>query len=1242
MLFFSKYFNCTLLTLSALSIATIARAEDIYVAQAALGGDTGANAANAHSAAFFNGPSSWSSPTKVAGRIGPGDTVHLVGNITTPLSVLASGTPGNVITILFEPGATMSVPAWPGTGAIALASMNYITIDGGTNGLIENTANGTNLATQIGSTGILSSQSSFVTIQNLTIQNLYVRVKGPDQGGSSSGIFFRWNGGVSFSNDTVNNCVFHDMSTGVSFDYGPGCSNFAVSNCTAYNCNWGGNAGDHNSSSSLDGLVVHDNHFYSWDNWTDTSASNSNHHNGFYAWSEQGGASHLTNVTEYNNVVGPGFNNTASTSGLFFSGNVGNILVYNNLFKESGAGDDPADGLVAIWIHSGNQMGARVYNNTFVGTGDGIAIWFYEGNGLGITSYDAENNIISNVGTAISQFKNGSASLISDYNNVSGLGSGSAFNTSSTTSSAFQSLTAWKALGFEGHSTTIVPVFVSPGTGDYHLGLTDLAAVDQGKDLSAYFGTDFDGIARPQGPAWDIGCYEQVPSSPVITSQPIATQAFPSGANSTMSVTARGAGILSYQWQLGGVNLSNGGEISGATTATLTLTGISSADVGNYTVTVSNGITPAATSNVSALVVGTTPVFTIPPTASQSVATGSTVVLTASATGTPTPTYTWTKNGQLISNGGVVSGASTNTLTLTGVTGVDAGTYVAVATNIVAAVPSSGGVLSVTGSRAPSIVTQPIGQSVSQGTNVTLTIVDAGTPAPSIQWYKGGAALLNGGGISGATSTTLTLTGVTPLNNGVYSAVASNGVGTPATSTGASLSVAPTPVAPTITTNPSSQSVGTGAIVVFTASASGNPAPSFQWKKNGSNLSDGGDVSGSATSVLTLSFVTAADNGTYTVVATNGVGSPALSSGANLTVTGVPPVITQQPTNQTVLSGSSVSFNIGETAIPPASIQWMKNGSPLADGVGVSGSTTATLTLSAVTTADSGVYSAQLSNGIGAPVSTSGATLTVQIPSRLVNISLRAASGPGPQTLITGFVIAGGSKSTLMRAVGPGLTTFGVTGVLENPELSLFEGTKLLQSDAAWGGTAALAAAFSLVGAFPLSLTSLDSALLTTIPGGSYTAQVTGANGGVALAEIYDADTAEAPSGRFINISARAQVGTGNGVLIAGFVVGGETSEKLLIRAVGPGLTAFGVSNTLAAPVLSLFDSKGAPLQSNTGWGGTAALQQAFTDTGAFALSNANADSALIATVTPGSYTAVVSGLNGTVGVALVEIYEIP
>ncbi len=179
------------------------------------------------------------------------------------------------------------------------------------------------------------------------------------------------------------------------------------------------------------------------------------------------------------------------------------------------------------------------------------------------------------------------------------------------------------------------------------------------------------------------------------------------------------------------------------------------------------------------------------------------------------------------------------------------------------------------------------------------------------------------------------------------------------------------------------------------------------------------------------------------------------------------------------------------------------------------------------------------------------------------------------------------------------------------------------------------------VGAFLLPLGSADSALEVTPPAGTYSTQISGVNGttGIALAEVYDAD-AGTSTARLVNLSARINVGVGGDILIGGFVIGGSTAETLLIRGVGPTLAGFGVTGTLAQPVLTVY-SGGTPIYSNTGWEGDSTLAGVFGTVGAFPLNSSNPDSALLITLPPGGYTAEVSGVNSGTGIALLEIYEV-
>jgi kumamolisin len=292
-------------------------------------------------------------------------------------------------------------------------------------------------------------------------------------------------------------------------------------------------------------------------------------------------------------------------------------------------------------------------------------------------------------------------------------------------------------------------------------------------------------------------------------------------------------------------------------------------------------------------------------------------------------------------------------------------------------------------------------------------------------------------------------------------------------------------------------------------------------------------------------------------------------------------------------------------------------------------------------------------------------------PQRLANISSRAEVEGGANILIAGFVVsgpAGTTKNILVRGVGPALNAFSVAGALANPIVGVYDATStLIASNTGWSagpvaGASTTSATFRTAtsadmmnaGAFALTVGAADSALVLTLPVGSYTVEVSGAGStsGVALAEVYELDGASPEV--LQNISSRSFVGTGSQAAIPGFVVSGSEPAKLLIRGIGPGLNQFGLTGTLAQPSLSVYDQTDALIVSNAGWGqpltagssGVAATFRAATasdmqSAGAFALTAGSADSAVVVTLPPGSYTAVVSGIGGTTGTALAEVYEI-
>ena len=262
---------------------------------------------------------------------------------------------------------------------------------------------------------------------------------------------------------------------------------------------------------------------------------------------------------------------------------------------------------------------------------------------------------------------------------------------------------------------------------------------------------------------------------------------------------------------------------------------------------------------------------------------------------------------------------------------------------------------------------------------------------------------------------------------------------------------------------------------------------------------------------------------------------------------------------------------------------------------------------------------------------------------RAVNLSTRAAVGSGDETLIGGFVIDGGPRSILVRAVGPTLAGFGVVNPLANPHLQLFrEGTPIKDNDD-WGNSPTLATTAEAVGAFELPADSKDAALRIDLEPGHYTAHVTSVDGGTgeAIVEFYEVGATGA--GRFVNLSTRAAVQPGTPA-IAGFVIG-SGPRTVLLRVVGPGLTELDdpVLTAASDPKLTLLDADGAEIVSNDNWSATPELLAASVQAGAFALPDASNDAVLLVhDLAPGKYTVHGSVASGDGGVVLVEIYMLP
>jgi hypothetical protein len=501
---------------------SLSSAADIYVAQNAAGSDTGADCTNAHAVTFFNTVGNWGSG---AGKIGPGTTVHLCGIITTPITVQGSGTAGNPITVLWETGAKFSKPSWGGGAVITMNGKSYIVLDGGTNGIIEDTNNGSTkdgFANQHNDLAIsCAAGCPNAEIKNLTIRNIYqttYSLLNADSSRYGQAILMQnaANSNISIHHNTFTNTGF----AGVNFQLSGNESTNTIYSNTFSLIAWPIVYGTTTPGAQPSGIKIHDNDItngFNWGGfWSPPPTASYNHLDPIHFWSAQANTS-ITGIQVYNNYIHGDFgivNTTGNTTApIYYESFANNVQhqTYNNLIVFEN-GSAPTNGAI-VMAGKGGAMDSSVFNNTIdCGTyaGSAAALQFTGNNHKNVR---IQNNIIKNCGTPIWVYNPATFSAIAINNNdyfgayitQNGFRWGTSFasalpNWRTLCSCDVNSLSSNPNLDASYRPTAGSPV-IGAATNLTSLGIIALNA-DKAKMLRA-----------PSG-AWDVGSYAFAPGRP--------------------------------------------------------------------------------------------------------------------------------------------------------------------------------------------------------------------------------------------------------------------------------------------------------------------------------------------------------------------------------------------------------------------------------------------------------------------------------------------------------------------------------------------------------------------------------------------------------------------------------------------------------------------------------------------------------------------------------------------------------
>ncbi|MES2216238.1 MAG: peptidoglycan-binding protein, partial [Patescibacteria group bacterium] len=480
-------------------------AEDIYIAQNAAGADSGASCAAAHSVTWFNTSSNWGSG---AGKIGPGDTAHLCGTVTGSLIFQGSGVAGNPITLKFEDNAKMTAPVWGFVSwlraAIYINGGQYIIIDGGTNGTVESTGNGTGLAYQESQNLILLYGCENCEVKNVYMKDAYIRTAGSADPYSANAISATGNN-IKIHDNRIENC---GNCVSITFPGGGYSNGLEIYNNSISKMSVGINMGPGGGDGWMDNTYIHDNDIFDAYPWTGNwgnDTSQHNHNNGMHIFANSTG-SKMSNLYIYNNYIHGNWGDAGNATAFMFielNPNSTNVALYNNLLVLNDAGT-PANAFLTA-----GGTGVRVTNNTIIGNGGGFCMFASPGAYLynNICSQIAWGIYVSNydfVGTNVADFVQTmiKGSLADSDYNVYYLTNASDFSMGNPLMGT--SLANWQALtGFDTHS-----LFINPQLASNYVPNAGSPVIGKAINFSSYYAADFDGTARPSTGPWDVGAHQ--------------------------------------------------------------------------------------------------------------------------------------------------------------------------------------------------------------------------------------------------------------------------------------------------------------------------------------------------------------------------------------------------------------------------------------------------------------------------------------------------------------------------------------------------------------------------------------------------------------------------------------------------------------------------------------------------------------------------------------------------------------